>query len=406
MIYMGKKVIIIFFIFASLVLGNGAIPKVIAKVLLVLTVVPYLFPKSKTTTILKPYILWCVAFVALCWMSLLWAHDKDTGKFFVTTVTFVYVCNIVMAALIINQDKPINYWLKIFMYSTLFMSVVFLLQHGISYGEDISRGDTDINMNTIGMVSGISCSLAVYFYKFDKDLKGKFYLLILAGAFIFIVLLTASRKALMVPLIVYSIFKVLSGNASRFILNIIAITVIVSFSLWAVLNVPILYEMMGYRMEGMINGFFGDEEDMDGSTYTRIKLTEFGMMVYYLRPILGYGVCNFRAVYTSYFPGRNSLYAHNNYIELLVDFGTVGIVLYYIFYLYLIVKLYKIARSSNDHTALILLAVVVSLVFVQYGFVAYYSLFNNILLTFAACYVLLNKYKSSRNLWAQIRKNY
>lgn len=104
--------------------------------------------------------------------------------------------------------------------------------------------------------------------------------------------------------------------------------------------------MIGFRLEGMFNGFFGNEEEMDGSTYTRIQLVDFGKEIFAQRPWLGYGVCNFRAVYLSYFPGRHALYAHNNYIELLVDLGIVGLVLYYIFYIYLIVRLFKIAKKQ------------------------------------------------------------
>lgn len=111
------------------------------------------------------------------------------------------------------------------------MCVVFLFQHGLNYGEDVSRADTDININTIGMVSGVSCSLAVYFYMFDKKLKGKLGLYYLVGIFGLIILLSASRKSLLIPIVVYSFFKLFRGKGSHFVLNIVPVLLVVSFSL-------------------------------------------------------------------------------------------------------------------------------------------------------------------------------
>lgn len=371
-----------------MVLGNGAIPTAISKIFLVLAATPYIMPGSRIFSILKPYFLWCMSFVILCWLSLYWAYDRATGMNLVTTVTFVYICNIALSALIVKLNKPIIYWLKIFMYFSIFMSVLYLLQHGISYGEDVSRSNSDINVNTIGMVSGISCSLAIYFYKFDQELKSRYLMLFLAGLFMFVILLTASRKSLVIPIAVYSIFRLVNGNNKRLIFNIIFIFIISITAVWAVLNIPILFDMIGYRVDGMMNGFIGEDEDMDESTHTRMQLIEFGMMYFPERPWFGYGICNFRALYESYLPGRIALYAHNNYIELLVDLGVVGLALYYIFYLFLLVKLYEFAKKYHDSLASLFFAIIITLVVIQYGFVAFYSPFNNIFLTIATCYAL------------------
>lgn len=401
-----KRLFTLIYILTSLVLGNGAIPTAISKIFLVLAATPYIMPGTKIFSVLKPYFLWCMSFVILCWLSLYWAFDMATGKYYVTTVTFVYICNIALSALIVKLNKSITYWLKNFMFFSLLMSIVFLFRHGINFGEDVSRLDLDINPNTIGMVSGISCSLAIYFYKFDEKFKRKYLMLILAGLFMFVILITASKKALLFPIAIYSIFKLISGKDKQLIFNIIVIFIISALALWAILNIPVLYEMIGYRIDSMLNGFFGDEEDMDGSTHTRMILMELGMMVFPDRPLLGHGVCNFIAIYHSYFPEKYAVYAHNNYIELMVDLGVVGLVLYYIFYLYLIIKLYILANRDNDSMAMFLLSVVVTLVFIHYGFVAFYSPFNNIFLTFATCYALVESNNKKQLPWELIRKKY
>ena len=78
---------------------------------------------------------------------------------------------------------------------------------------------------------------------------------------------------------------------------------------------------------------------------SRVTLFQYGMNWFLDNPILGVGINNFRVLSTktSEFAGM-SFYAHNNYVELLVDIGIVGIVIYYSAYYYLYLNL----RKYND----------------------------------------------------------
>ncbi len=391
-----KRYVIIIFIFCALVLGNGAIPTVLAKVFLVLGALPLLLPGSYAWKTMKLYYFWCIAFCMYCIASISWAYDRGEAMAWINTICFVYICNIALAALVINQKQTINYWLKCFMYFSLLMSVVFIALNGFQYGEDLDRTSTSINMNTIGMVAAISTTIAVYLYYYNDAGKRKSQYAIIATLLFLIVLISASRKSLMIPLIAYGIFKLVGQKPSRLILNVVVLSFVGIFSVWAVLNIPILYEMMGYRIEGMINGLLDTGGEVDSSTNTRMLFVEVGLIYFAKKPIWGSGVANFGALYAANFPGRDAVYSHNNYIELLVNYGIIGTLIYYAFFIYILINLYKIIKSSYDKMAALLFSLLVSEIVIHYGFVAYYDLSFNILLTLTACYVLNYKYQRRR----------
>ncbi|QAY67785.1 O-antigen ligase family protein [Paenibacillus protaetiae] len=61
------------------------------------------------------------------------------------------------------------------------------------------------------------------------------------------------------------------------------------------------------------------------------------------RPLFGYGIGNFSVI------SEFDMYAHNNYVELLADLGSVGFLIYYAMYFYLFFKLSKgVFLKEND----------------------------------------------------------
>jgi O-antigen ligase len=71
-----------------------------------------------------------------------------------------------------------------------------------------------------------------------------------------------------------------------------------------------------------------------------------GWDLFLKEPVLGYGLNNFSILFAKIL-GEG--YAHNNYIELLVDLGMIGTIAYYSFYAFIIGKLIGI---RNDLTGL------------------------------------------------------
>lgn len=70
-----------------------------------------------------------------------------------------------------------------------------------------------------------------------------------------------------------------------------------------------------------------------------------GIKMFFERPLLGWGVGGFQQY--SLINHGAYVYAHSNYVELLADFGIVGLLIYYSQYIYCIYNLFKLKMYAN-----------------------------------------------------------
>ena len=98
-----------------------------------------------------------------------------------------------------------------------------------------------------------------------------------------------------------------------------------------------------------------------------------------------------------------STYAHNNYYEILVNFGLVGFFIYYSMYVYLIVKLLRpVFRDGNDVAKLMMTLMAVILI-CEYGIVLYYSVYAIVFIT--AVFMFVSAYDSPEQRAFASRQN-
>lgn len=117
------------------------------------------------------------------------------------------------------------------------------------------------------------------------------------------------------------------------------------------------------RMIFAIQTLFGVGNKVDTSTLSRVLWSEYGFFLGVKNLIFGYGADGF-----SRYSGVNT-YAHNNYAEVICNFGLVGFVL---FYLPLIVLLLDSFKSKHVDKSLIISFVIYYLV-ISFSNVLYYK---------------------------------
>lgn len=145
------------------------------------------------------------------------------------------------------------------------------------------------------------------------------------------------------------------GSAIALLLAPIAVWTSLTFG--SVLVGPLEDLTVVQRLEGTFEG---------QETNKRSNLMEDALRVWWQQPVFGHGIDQYRYV------GNNTTYSHNNYTELLADFGVVGLVLYYsIFALLLYRTVIGIARGSRS--AWVVLAIIIAIVLMDVGRVSYSS---------------------------------
>ena len=148
---------------------------------------------------------------------------------------------------------------------------------------------------------------------------------------------------------------------------------------WSFINVPFLYKIVGYRLKGLFD-IFSSFSSADASTTTRIEFVKIGFDIFLKNPLLGIGLNNYSYVAYNNYSIWGQVYAHNNYVELLSDFGIVGFVLYYWIIIKSIIKLnetYKLVKFDKNvklfRLLCLLLTMSIVILIIDFSQITYYN---------------------------------
>jgi O-antigen ligase len=130
-----------------------------------------------------------------------------------------------------------------------------------------------------------------------------------------------------------------------------------------------LYDVLGYRIDMMLDGLRG--EDGGYSMTERTMMIAYGFDFIMEKPWLGNGFNAFSTLFgniTGWYT-----YSHNNFIELLVNTGIVGLIIYYSLTFYIIKGLWKPALKDRDALSQILFLYTIITMVLDYAMVSYSS---------------------------------
>lgn len=233
-------------------------------------------------------------------------------------------------------------------------------------------GGTEINPNMLAILCVYGFVLSMYLRKTGKISKlsrwGR------AAVYILAILLTGSRKGLVMVILAMAVIR-FAQERRKLLKNLLVITGSVIGFYILIMNVPVLYDIVGVRMENLLATLTG-ETSGDASLEDRQQLVKLGFEYIKENPWTGYGYDCFKMVSGMGPSGKVSVgvsgfYSHNNYVELLFGGGIIGFSLYYLSVLYLLRGLVRNIRKdvSMPH----LLAVMISILAVEYARVTYYA---------------------------------
>jgi O-antigen ligase len=221
--------------------------------------------------------------------------------------------------------------------------------------------------------------------------KSKKYLLLNASATVlayFVSLLTGGRKATFMPLIfLFVLLMIKNQGAVKKIGIITAIAIATGLLFFLVFTTPILYNVVGSRIEGLFAFISGNTSQSDASTIIRADMIEFGWELFKTKPILGIGLSNFQILYGIKGNYLIEQYSHNNYIELLTGLGLIGFCVYYAYILYMIYYMSIKVKDSETGLREFFLAYFVTYLFFDTGAVSYYHFNLHLFLGLASVYV-------------------
>ena len=282
--------------------------------------------------VVSSYLIWRILVAVFLLATLTYAIDFDVA--FVGVKTYLLQSVVVLLIAVKCSDDPANIK-KIMVLGVLacLTTTLYILTmvdpSQITDGQrlGVSTVNSKWNANNIGVLTAFGmllmfCVAFVYTRKIKR--WQAVACVILTALFGYIMIMSGSRKSLLIILVTMLLYIMRSQKSKR-VRNTLLAIILVLLALYAIYNVPFLYQHVGVRIEAMVEAMFGGYGDK--SAQLRQNMVDIGLDAFKERPIFGYGVNAF-SIFHEQKVGYQA-YAHNNYVELLVTGGLVGTALYY-----------------------------------------------------------------------------
>lgn len=199
---------------------------------------------------------------------------------------------------------------------------------------------------------------------------------------LFEILGTGAKSSVLPLVFVFAIMIVGASDDKKVIRrNLIILVVLAVFGFTAIMVIPPLYGVIGYRIAELFTGVFAgvaaEEYDLHTSTGQRMAMIAAFKEHFWEYPILGHGYYAFKEMpYSAIEEVREGteisyrhIQLHMNYLELLFSFGIVGLVAYYWMPVYTFIKSF----TCNKKTKIFVFSIMVSLFFMDLGLDMYYK---------------------------------
>lgn len=344
----------------------------------------------------KKYYRWILLFNIFFILSFLWSLNiRVSGIVVLVHLIPYYLLTFATIKYFNSYQKLDNILIAVFVCGLILIVYVasnmeeFML--GARFGSELidDAEERVWNVNSIGMC--FSYSIVAGLVLFNKKNVGLIRKVLFISSFLlmgFAALLTGSRKALLmlaIPLFYFSYKR----SKKYSLLGLVVLVVVVGVSYYLMMNVEALYETIGYRTIDMINILTGNETGFEDNS--RLRLTQLGIKWWQDNPILGVGINCFKVLSNADAQFRGKMfYAHNNYVELLVDVGLVGFILYYRGYYYLLKESLK--KKSEAMSCVFIMTIMV--LALDTGNVSYYDMRVQLLLVILFGILRLEKKKN------------
>jgi len=309
------------------------------------------------------YTKWYVVFIVYSVFSCLYAYDFNVA--FNSIYNLLVVLGITIGIVyIIKSTNDIENIFICFSLSGLIMFLILVFTNQLI--TDSRLGNELVgNANTFALLVMISLICSFWLMIYSKKQRKIIYLLTILSE-LYMLALSGGRKFFVIPILFLYfllISKINRKGQRKIIIKTIIVVFIIAVAYHTMINVPNIYNNIGHRMESLVEAILGKGQ-LNNSDNVRKMMINQGWNLFGFKPILGYGSNNYCLI-----SGFNT-YSHNNFIELLVNLGLIGFIIYYYFYVCLLVKLYNSNKMDKKYRNFFI-GYIFSLMILETGAVTY-----------------------------------
>ncbi|PKM68174.1 MAG: hypothetical protein CVU95_05910 [Firmicutes bacterium HGW-Firmicutes-2] len=334
---------------------------------------------KKDLPVVNQFFIWMLAFFFWSTLSYFWSiYFAITFEILKSLLINLVVFWLLSCVIVTEVD--IYSLFRIIVYATTLNGIYILYKIDVDLLRTTQIGADMLgeswNGNAIGVMMAFGVLISLLLMNKEEGRYKKIGYIFIIALSTLIVILTGSRKALFFVVFGYVTFTGLSSKSNR-IMMMAKIIIIMALAYQLIMNIPIFYNILGVRLEGLFAIVTG-VGSVDSSTELRIEYIDYGISWFMDKPIIGYGVDNYRVLL--YRAIGKGTYSHNNYIELLVGVGLIGTIIYYYAFGYVLVNAIKLLKISKEPMIYLIMVIIVAILISQYGFVTYYDFFVNLII--------------------------
>lgn len=309
------------------------------------------------------FAIWLFCFFGYAYLSYFWAANPlylIRKKSYINSAIWVLlVCPFIVTQY--RNEREVKRLFSIILWASAYSACVLIAKTPLSaWGNERIGMQIGVDRNEVGMRLAIAAFIAFTNYKWSRS--PLFLLLTILCAFVS--MLTGSRKAMAVLVLVVVSTELMDSKGIKTLWNILSAVLLIVLLYQLVMNNAVLYNVLGRRVESLI-GFIGGNTAEDISARTRDWYAEYAMNMWRERPILGWGYVGFEAEMQRI--GWHIItYSHRNYTELLATLGIVGLILFYSLHAVMLSGFIK-ANPRKSQFAALSISFLAILLFLDYG---------------------------------------
>ena len=277
----------------------------------------------------------CIPFVAWVTLSIFWTVNPDYS--FVLIRVFLCFEFATLTGLFVKDESSFENVLRGMVFGGFISSIVVLSMQYQYIG--MIRLGRDIYGSAMEFSGGlmVSCYCCVALWK----MKRKKIYIVLFTMFLILGALSGSRTAVLYPVLFLCMFLFFYHQRFIGLLKVLVISVVLGFSiLYSCMTIPALYNVVGRRMETLIEDRTDDQSYME-----RSEMKSYAIHLWKERPLFGWGCHGFAAKHRSV--GKYA-YSHCDYTEVLSCFGLVGFVLWYGPYIHIFKRRHLLRNAKGN----------------------------------------------------------
>lgn len=341
------------------------------------------------------YIVGMTSYGMMLLLSYLYTPSEGAALMYLYRYTTLVVIITLVMNYVDNTEKVVQV-IKSFVLAGTMLSVMAFMIYGLGIFQQAASSEYGLrigsefgNENDVGMAAAFSIFFALYLMV-HKLANKKYYLYYVITIIVCLpfALLTGSKKAFFI-LLIGTLFTLLT-NTTKSIWGIsrklkgLTLAIVALAALYFIISNVDAFWYIYTRINELIGTVTGKGNESI-SDQIRMNMIKTGWDAFGDSPILGKGI------YASY--SYFGTYSHNNYIEVLMNTGIIGFILYYTPYC---ISLHRLKKKTIDiEVKALAIIIIITILFLETGAVTYYSRYFHVLLATISSFVCYNGVKRS-----------